>query len=467
MEDLKLPFDFLSAIDGIFEPVERQEFLLSLQQASPTCVRLNPNKLQQLSEELVRERSKHCKDVYILKERPLFVGDPGWHCGAYYVQELNSTRVGETVRWLLEFFSEGCVVLDLCGAPGGKSTHISSVLRPDDLLVANEVIQSRNPILIENLSKWGKGNFIVTRADAADFKKTPKLFSIIAADMPCSGEGMFRKDPKSTSEWTISNVKLCASRQMRIAEDIWNSLEEGGYFIYSTCTYNFQENEENIGKICRELGGELVELPAGITVDGISLEKNTYRFYPHRTMGEGFFLAVIKKTGITDTPKKHKSIDKQKSFPKKPIALPSGLEKNWVLNSNRNGELFVVKRGKWLEKHPDILGNLPNVSCLGIPIGLYTPSIWKISSAFDLLIDQQIDYPEMNLSIHQSIQYYQREFIPIKSERKGIVGLRWNGLRLGTGNAVNNGINNLWPIAWRILQKNIIGKSILKITASF
>lgn len=466
MENLTLPKEFISSIDEILSQNEKADFLASLNLPSPTCIRINPDKNQKIITTLIKERATHSPDVYILKERPVFVGDPGWHCGAYYVQELNSTRVGETVKWLLDFIPAGCVVLDLCGAPGGKSTHISSVLREDDLLIANEVIQGRNPILVENLTKWGKGNFLVTRADAKDFKKSTGFFSIIAADMPCSGEGMFRKDPKSINEWSVSNVKLCASRQLRIAEDIWDSLEIGGYFIYSTCTYNSQENENNVNRICTELGGELVALPDNIVVNSISFEKNTYRFFPHTTNGEGLFLAVIKKNRSTSISPSYEKVKKTKDHTYKSLNLPEGLSTHWLGNENKEGEIYLTKRGIWFDKHPDLFSKLPQISCLGIPIGLYHKSLWKTSAAFDLLIQFDIQYPSLSISIEQAIQYYLKEFLPIKNHQKGIVGLRWNGLSLGTGNVVNNGINNLWPSHWRIQQKNTVANSILKFTAS-
>ncbi len=466
MEKIILPQDFVEIIHSILPGDHVHDFISALSELPKTCVRLNPHKGKSISESLIEKQSSHSKDVYLLTDRPSFIGDPGWHSGSYYVQELNSTRVGEVVRLLLGNIDPGCIVLDLCGAPGGKSTHISSVLRKEDLLIANEVIQTRNPILVENLSKWGLGNFVVTRADASDFHRVRNTFSIIAADMPCSGEGMFRKDPKAIGEWSLQHVKLCAARQQRIAQDIWPSLKPGGYFIYSTCTYNDIENEKNVSQLCEELGGELISLPQILTAGSVCLQENMYRFYPASTAGEGFFIAVIQKTGdlssdeatIEDSRKKKK----KKEGKTLTVELPEILGNEWIGTEYREGEIYILRRGKWLENHPDLLSLLPKSTSVGIPIGLYNKNLWKPSAAFDLLSNKPQAYVDLSVSIEDAIRYFQREFLPLKPNHKGIVGLRWNGLSLGTGNAVNNGINNLWPNAWRILQKTIEAKTILR-----
>jgi 16S rRNA C967 or C1407 C5-methylase (RsmB/RsmF family)/NOL1/NOP2/fmu family ribosome biogenesis protein len=465
MEKVMLPQDFLNIINSLLPSDNVSDFISSFSVSPKTCIRLNPFKGKTIAENLIEKQSLHSQDVYLLKDRPSFIGDPGWHCGSYYVQELNSTRVGEIVRLLLGNIEPGCVVLDLCGAPGGKSTHISSVLRNEDLLIANEVIQTRNPILVENLSKWGQGNFIVTRADASVFHRVKSSFSIIAADMPCSGEGMFRKDNKAIGEWSLEHVKLCAARQQRIAEDIWPSLKPGGYFIYSTCTYNDLENEKNVTKLCAELGGELIPLPAILTNGSVCLKENMYRFYPHLTDGEGFFVAVIQKTAELsnedDNIVNGGNKRKLKEGKAKMVELPDVLGDQWLGTEYREGEKYILRKGKWLEKHPDLLRLLPKSTSVGIPIGLHNKNLWKPSAAFDLLCNKPQDYSDLAVDMEDAIRYFQREFLPLKPNNKGIVGLRWNGLSLGTGNAVNNGINNLWPNAWRILQKNIEAKTIL------
>ena len=213
-----------------------------------------------------------------LQSRPSFTFDTFFHAGHYYVQEASSMYVGKL------FDRTGLTeprVLDLCAAPGGKSTHILSKMGGRGVLVANEVIRTRATILAENISKWGCANCIVTNDDPADFKSLESYFDLVVVDAPCSGEGMFRKDEKAVQEWSPDNVKLCAARQRRILTDIWGSLKAGGYIIYSTCTFNHFEDEDNARWICEELGAELI------------CEKH---FLPGIDIGVGFYCALLKKS---------------------------------------------------------------------------------------------------------------------------------------------------------------------------
>jgi len=257
-------------------------FEQALKEESPVSIRLNPKKISKelLSVDLpLSEPVPWAKDGYYLDNRPSFTMDPLFHAGCYYVQEASSMILEHFFR---NYFPNPVKVLDLCAAPGGKSTHLSSLLRDDCLLVANEVIRSRANILSENLIKWGNPNTIVTNSDPVEIGKSlPGYFDIIVADLPCSGEGMFRKDQAAIAEWSLNNVRHCAERQRRIVADVWPALKQDGIFIYSTCTYNSEENEENIDWICREFDAELLEEPR--------------RLMPHYVRGEGFFIAGIRK----------------------------------------------------------------------------------------------------------------------------------------------------------------------------
>lgn len=464
MEKIKLPESFISVLNAALPKEDVGSLIEAIHGEPSISVRLNPKKGQNIIDSLVLKSVPFSQHTKILKERPLFTADPGLHAGAYYVQESSSSIVGEIVSLLLEKSEEtGSVVLDLCAAPGGKSTHVSSVLKQGDLLVANEVIQSRTPILIENLTKWGDGNFVVTSTDAKNLGKMESLFSIIVADMPCSGEGMFRKDPKSIEEWSIQNVALCCGRQQRIAFDIWPSLKEGGYFIYSTCTYNRQENEENVELICGELGGKAIifDFPKDWPI--YSDTEGMYRLLPHLNDGEGFFFSVIQKTSESDvyaSPKKMKQPNV--------TAFPEELQKiknDWI--GHGEGNYFsIVRGGDWHKHHPLLLQLLPGIKQVGVNIGMLDHKTWKPSAAFDLLSNIGTYYEKIDVEIDTALTYYKREFVAKKLDKKGVVGLRWNALQLGTGNAVNNGINNLWPMNWRVLQKNMEAKTILAVRTS-
>ena len=227
-------------------------------------------------------------EAFYLTERPSFTLDPLFHAGAYYVQEASSMFVGQFFDAAAEELGEENLnVLDLCAAPGGKTTQILSHLNGSGHLVANEVIGSRVPILAENVAKWGCGNVTVANSDASCFGKAAGgrgglSHDIIVTDVPCSGEGMFRKGEQAQDNWSVNNVMLCAARQKRIVSDVWPALREGGFLIYSTCTFNRYEDEDNVEWICNELGAECMK---------------QRHFYPGEDRGEGFFAALLRKNG--------------------------------------------------------------------------------------------------------------------------------------------------------------------------
>ena len=260
--------------------------LEALQMQAPISVRINTQKT--VSKPGLATAVPWCENGYYLPERPLFAADPAFHAGHYYVQEAGSMVVGSIVKNLLSALPEPAVVLDLCAAPGGKSTHLASVLREGDMLVANEVIGTRTPILAENLCKWGAGNHIVSRADASRFGASGAQFDIVVADLPCSGEGMFRKDPAAIDEWSENNVKLCAERQQRIVTDIWPAIAPGGYLIYSTCTYNTAENEDNVNRLAETLGADILQ-PKFLGKEAFyCLQDGMFRAFPNKTQARFF-----------------------------------------------------------------------------------------------------------------------------------------------------------------------------------
>ena len=283
---LELPKRFVEQLHTTLPSSEVHPLLESLQEVSPVSIRLNRSKgidPSSFEEGVLGEAIPHCGDGFLLHSRPSFTADPAFHAGAYYVQEANSMIIGELVKRIINNYDDGAVILDLCASPGGKSTHVASHLRPGDLLVANEVISSRCNTLIENLCKWGQGNHIVTSADAKQIGEIHGLFQIIIADMPCSGEGMFRKTPDAIEEWSLGNVDLCTDRQKRIAHDIWPSLAEGGVMIYSTCTYNRCENEDNVNYIANELGANIIEYDFPDSLGIFEIEPGKYRMMPSQT----------------------------------------------------------------------------------------------------------------------------------------------------------------------------------------
>jgi len=272
-----------------------EAFERALEGAPTVSLRVNPRKAADGREIPVEDRVPWCETGRYLTERPAFTFDPLLHAGAYYVQEAASMFLERAVG---RYVTKPVVALDLCAAPGGKSTHLISTLPEGSLLVSNETIRSRSRVLAENMAKWGAPSVVVTQADAKDFGRLTHRFDLIVADMPCSGEGMFRKTPSARAEWSLEAVRLCAARQRRIVHDVWPALRPGGLFIYSTCTFNTEENEDNLRAFADTFGAEVlpVDAPEAWAVGGaLTGTLPICRFWPHRTRGEGFTLAVIRK----------------------------------------------------------------------------------------------------------------------------------------------------------------------------
>lgn len=338
---MNLPASFITYTRALIGDEEYEQLAAALQQEPPVSIRLNRQKTErrkwQTQEDalklLVPKRAHvpWSSEGYYLNERLTFTFDPLFHAGLYYVQEASSMFVEQVLR---QYVTDAVIMLDLCAAPGGKSTHARSILPQGSLLVANELIRNRSQVLAENLTKWGNSDVVVTNNDPSDFSKLPSFFDVILTDVPCSGEGMFRKDPVAVSEWSEENVEICWQRQRRIIADIWPSLKPGGVLIYSTCTYNIKEDEENVDWIQREFGAEplALDVPAEWKITGNLMSKNlisknltsnnltsnnltsknlkpnsltseecnlsetpVYHFFPHKTTGEGFFLAALRK----------------------------------------------------------------------------------------------------------------------------------------------------------------------------
>ena len=300
---------------------EAPAFFDALQTEPPVSIRLNPRKfpasLPIFPQAATAGPVSWCPDAFYLNARPLFTLDPYLHGGAYYVQEASSMFIAHILNQILP--EKEIRALDLCAAPGGKSTLLSSLLPPDSVLVANEVIRSRATILKENIIKWGSEQVVVTNNDPSDFGALRGAFDLILVDAPCSGEGMFRKDPNAIQEWSEHNLQLCSERQRRILQEIWDCLKPGGFLIYSTCTYHREENEAILEWLLRQYDARSVEIRHSFDsiTPGYS-EAYCYRFYPHKTRGEGFFTGVIQKT---EGPEFHLPANKKNKI--SPVSLPA------------------------------------------------------------------------------------------------------------------------------------------------
>ncbi|HOK36534.1 MAG TPA: RsmB/NOP family class I SAM-dependent RNA methyltransferase, partial [Paludibacteraceae bacterium] len=318
---------------------EYPAFIKALNETPPTSIRVN-DKMNYVPSS---QKVAWCESGYYLPERPSFTSDPLFHAGVYYVQEASSMFLQQAIN---QHFPEAKNILDVCAAPGGKTTLLSQSFDNDTLIVSNEIIHSRVKILAENVIKWGNANVIVTNNEPADFSKLSSFFDTVIVDAPCSGEGLFRKNPAAIQEWSVENVQKCAVRQKKIVQEVWDALKTDGILVYSTCTYNREENEENVFWICKELGAELLNLDVS-RWKNITVSDGGYRFYPHKIRGEGFFLSILRKTA--KTPIRNYSFKKKETSKTQPISLPSiSLKRpeNWIFELN-NQQLKAYPKNRW------------------------------------------------------------------------------------------------------------------------
>lgn len=437
------------------------KFCIALNQDTPVSIRINKDKAAHEIKHL--SKVPWCDKGYYLNERPQFTFDPLFHAGCYYVQEASSMFIGQAYK---QYAGSNIRVLDLCAAPGGKSTLIADIMDTDSLLVSNEVIRSRSNILAENMIKWGKPNVVVTNNDPEQIGKVKGFFDIILVDAPCSGEGMFRKDEKAITEWSVEGVKLCKERQQRILADIWPALKEGGILIYSTCTYNLDENENNVIWMRDELGAEV--LPVDIKEEwdispSMIEEIPAYRFFPHKTKGEGFFCAVLRKNAADEISESRRKTKNNKENKKK-INL-SAEYKEYLLAEKTF--IFYPKGESWYAVpkllHEDInyLDNQLNLISEGICIGEFKGK--------DFIPDQSLAY-SCNLNKDaftcyeadwkMAIAYLRKEALILPDQPKGYILFIYKDMPLGFVKNIGNRANNLYPQEWRIRSANIPEKEV-------
>ena len=388
-----------------------------------------------------------------LPSRPVFTLDPFFHAGAYYVQEASSMLLEQAIRQSLPD-TPMLRVLDLCAAPGGKSTHMLSVLPKDSLLVSNEVIRSRVTILSENIQKWGSNNVIVTNNDAEDFQRLPGAFDIIVVDAPCSGEGLFRKDPNAMLEWSPENVGLCSARQKRIIADVWPALKEGGLLIYSTCTYNEEEDEQNLLWLKEEHGIESIPLnldPAWGAEEVVVENVYGYKCYPHKIKGEGFFIALIRKQDRSE------SLSSKKTSSSLTQLSPRTEEKikDWVKSAD---DKFFILRDDTIQFFPkdhkpflDLAVKNLRINFAGTFLGTIKHDKIIPEHALALSNELNVDhFFQVMLTEAEALNYLRRESLRMDVNHKGHALAMYGGLPLGWMNVIPGRINNLYPQEWRI-----------------
>lgn len=437
-----LPEGFLQLLCASLGEDAARTFLSAVDGDPSVSVRRNPLKLSKSS--FAENFTGNCNGVVpwndrglYLASRPQFTLDPLLHAGAYYVQDGASMFVSKVYASL---GIEKGRVLDLCAAPGGKSTDLLSVLSSDSLLVANEVISSRATILAENVVKWGSPNVAVTCDDPSHFKDLRGWFDVVLADVPCSGEGMFRKDADARREWSLENVEVCASRQRRIISDVWPAIKEGGYLIYSTCTFNNLENDGNVRWICEELGAEVLPLPEAPL--SLSTASGGRQFVPGITGGEGFFCALLRKSA----PERGERVAVKR--------LPKREKCSFVEEGN-----FVYRKNDLLKACPepllaDILAVEERLHCIrsGVAVAVEKGRDLVPEHALALSSVMAGDaFRREELTLEQALSYLRRDPVHIAGER-GYVLMTFAGVPIGFSKNIGSRSNNLYPASWRILK---------------
>ena len=472
-----LPKDFIASLEGI-EGYDAAAFERVHADRKPvTSIRVNPLKppagaagaaglvspgemrapdvLAGAAGPAVRERVPWSSWGYYLGERPSFTFDPLFHAGTYYVQEASSMFLEQALRQTADL-ARPLRVLDLCAAPGGKSTLLQSLLSPGSLLVSNEVIKTRVNVLQENMVKWGGANVIITSNDPRDFSRLEDYFDVIVVDAPCSGSGLFRREPEAIGEWSGANVQLCHQRQQRILADCWPALRQGGVLIYSTCSYSKEEDEDILDWMMAER--EVVSCRLALEKEWNIVESRGrgggygYRFYPDKVKGEGFFISCMRKVdgGIFSYPRNKKQVqgklsrqeeERMRPWVKQDLLFFRHHEGVYGLPRGLEGDLPYLQSFCYLKKAGVLMGQLA--------VKEFIP---EHDLALSTLLPEGI--PAIALTREQAIQYLRKEEIRLEGAHRGWALVQYEGQNLGWVKVLPNRVNNYYPKEWRILKRD-------------
>jgi len=447
-----LPVELLSSLDGLpgFDRVAFEAVHAAGGQV--TSVRFNPGKWGGRSG---IGRVPWSTYGYYLPERPSFTFDPLFHAGAYYVQEASGMFLEQVLRQTTDL-SRPLRVLDLCAAPGGKSTLLQSLLSAGSLLVSNEVIRSRANILEENIIKWGGAGVVVTSNDPHDLGRLENYFDVIVVDAPCSGSGLFRREPEAVREWSMDNVRLCSQRQRRILADSWPALREDGVLIYSTCSYSREENEDILDWLVEDLGAagcRLEVVPEWKIVETVGKSgAQGYRFYPDKIGGEGFYIAGLRKTGGGSFTAFRKKGNVERLPGKDEERLKGWVREDRGLAYFRHGEMIHAIPEGLLAEVP-ILQSACYLRGAGVRLGKL--SVKDFIPEHDLALSMLVHpgLPVVSLSREQALSYLRKDELVVNTDHRGWMLVQNAGLNLGWIKALPGRINNYYPKEWRILRR--------------
>ena len=471
MTEMELPRTFVERVLRDLGTTEGEALCRALDGEACVSIRVNPAKAEGLRGEqparvsevlpmlTAAGRVPWCADGFLLAGRPSFTFDSDFHAGAYYVQEAASQFVGCLLQGVP---TSGARILDLCAAPGGKTTLYASLVGRGGLVVANEIDRRRAQVLADNVRKWGTGNVAVTTCEPRQLGDFEAWFDMVAVDAPCSGEGMFRKDAQARAEWSEGNVKLCAARQDGILREAWRALKPGGRLIYSTCTFNRDEDEGALERMLAWAGDEVAEAE-DMAVDGawgIVCGRvgafRTYRFYPYRARGEGFFAAVACKAydagGRCRTPKARRTVFAQ-------VDKASAAElRRWVRTPERMCFAAVGDTcyGYYVAQAEAVkaLGEALPVIYAGVAMGQFFKGSLRPDPAlafFCGLNREAVSAAELDEA--QALCYLRRQEVAAGAFAEGVNLVCARGRALGFAKRIGNRVNNMYPNTLRIIKR--------------
>jgi 16S rRNA C967 or C1407 C5-methylase (RsmB/RsmF family) len=454
---MKIPEKIITHLTENFK-IDVAAFKEAHDKTTPVSIRLNP--LKPACDFKFASNVPWTDNAHYLHERPVFTNDPLFHAGCYYVQEASSMFVEQALKQSTDL-SKQLFVLDACAAPGGKSTLLASLLNEESLLVSNEVISTRVPSLVHNMAKWGTADSMVSNNDPKDFSRLPGFFDVMVVDAPCSGSGLFRKQEDAIEHWSEENVNHCSLRQQRILHDLLPSLKQNGVLIYSTCSYSKEENENMCDYLCKEYSLESIQLK--ISDDWGIIETRSdehkafgYRFFPHLTLGEGFFLACFRKSivspsGVEDRAQKSKN----KVFAKLSRDEESAV-KQFI---NAENFEFINHEGEVIGFHKEVSDQiktlLPALKIKKMPLHVgqlkgkdFIPHPY---SAYHTFLNKGVIKADVDLET--ALKYLKKQnFIP-EEITKGFTLLTYKNFGIGWFKNLGNRVNNYYPAEWRILKE--------------
>jgi len=452
-----LPEKFVERVSLDLGETEGRALCGALLGETPVSVRLNPRKS---GAHIDGDPIGWSRYGIRLAERPVFTLDTAFHAGCYYVQEAGSQFVGH----ILETTGTGDGrILDMCAAPGGKTTLYSALVGPKGLVVANDPVRNRASVLADNVRKWGIGNVVVACDEPQHIAAFENRFDVVAVDAPCSGEGMFRKDERAREEWSENNVRICAARQLQILDCAWRTLRPNGVLIYSTCTFNGIENEGVLQEFSARVGDELVEAEmvacdaAWGIVDGREGVFQTFRFYPHRACSEGFFVAVSRKAAS----------NKRAVMPKPRRKIMSDVTgavrkelSRWVVHPEnmRFADIGGTCYGYYSDTYGEVraFAETLNVIYSGVAMGSVYNGKLKPDAALAMFVDLNGNaVPVAELEREDALRYLRKQDIAAAAFVEGINLVKTDGCALGFVKRIGNRCNNMYPNSLRILKTDL------------